>query len=258
MKPLFILLFLTTCCLADKPLTYIPALITTKGVTYKDVHISRCDATEVRFIHDGGAAVVPLRELPEDLQKTFGYDPVNASLQTIVKQEERRNSIIEEADKKARNYAIIEQQNKDSVELQSIRAKPLRCCVSNIFTRTATKDGANFHYLMADVFPVEMRPVTVRSKSGHKHIKVDNWGKPELTEQVVWDKGFILGSMIRIVPSTTTIAQRSFITVYLVETMMGPSQTPICALTPEDALKYRRKIAASKTAGKLTEASPED
>ena len=258
MKPLLILLLLTAFCFADKPLTYLPTLVTTKGVTYKEVKISRCDASELRFIHDGGAAVVPLHELPEELQKTFGYDPVSASFETIVKQEERRKSIIQEADKKARNYAIIDQQQKDAVELQTIRSKALRCSVSHTYTRTAIKDGANFQYLMADVLPVEMLPVMVRTKSGHKHIKVDGWGKPELTEQVVRDKGFILGSMIRIVPSTAAIAHRSIITVYLVDTMTGFSHTPICALTPEDAFKYRRKIAADKTAGKLTEASPED
>lgn len=248
MKTLLALLslFIAHACLADEPLSF-PSVTTTQGVTYYDVKVTKFDALQLKFVHRTGAATVPLSELPEDLQKIFGYDPVKASFEMILQQEERRNNIITEADKKAKQAALIEQQRVDQEELKSIREHPLRCHVDGVY-----QTGDN---LLLQVLPVEKQPVTIRSKSGkYERVKLNGQGKPELVEQVVQGKAFSLGGTLQILPKTAMLAPSNIITVYLVELL--PDRYPLCALTAEEAFRYRRKIAALKKAEEVEAAKP--
>jgi hypothetical protein len=242
MKTLLALFLIAGACFADQPLSF-PSLTTSKGVTYKDVKVSRFDASELRFIHSGGAATVPLGELPAGVQKLFGYDPVNASFETIVKQEERRKAIIEAADKKAKNAAIVEKQQRDAEELKDIQRSALRCSITQIVSQGKC--------LIVRVSSVEKQPIKVKGRDGkYERLSLDANGKPELAEQLS-NKPFAWGGVIQILPKSASVGTGGFINLYLVEQAAGYSST--CALTAEDALNYRRKIEAMNRADRLTE-----
>jgi len=51
---------------------------TTDGKTYRGVKVLKYDALTVSILYADGGASVPLEKLPVDLQKKFGYDPVQA------------------------------------------------------------------------------------------------------------------------------------------------------------------------------------
>jgi hypothetical protein len=228
---------------ADEPLSF-PTLTTTQGVIYHEVKVTKFDALQVKFIHRNGVATVPLAELPANVQKIFGYDPVNASFEMILKQEERRKHIIEDADKKAKHAALIEQERLDTEELQSIRDHVLRCCVQDI---SETESGPLIY-----VLPVAKLPIKLKSRSGkYERVKLTPLGKPELVEQIVAGQEFSLGPTIRLLPAPTFLARSTMISVYLVEA--EPGSPAICSVTPEDALKYRRKIAQYKEQQKEAE-----
>lgn len=237
-------LMLAQACFAEVPMTF-TSITTTKGVTYQEVKVTKVDALQVKFIHRNGVATVPLAELSEDLQKAFGYDPVNASFEMILKQEERRKSIIEEADKKAKQAAANEQERLDAEELNAIRSQVLRCCVEELVDSDTGP--------LLRVLPVSKQPLKIRSKSGkYERVKLNPQGKPELVEQVDEGKEFSLGPTIRILPQPPFLARSAIISVYLVEAA-APGAAAICALTPEDALKYRRRIAQMKEEAKAKE-----
>ncbi len=233
-----LLLLTLAASLVAAPLTF-PTLTTRQGVTYRDVQVSRFDAVEVRFLHAAGAATVLLADLPPDLQKIFGYDPRNASTVMADKHQERVQTIITEADKKAKAAALLEQEQADAAELKTIRASPLRCHVNHVF---ATEDS-----LQASVSPADKLPVKITSKRGkYERVKLTPQGKPLLVEQVVPDQSFILGDTLRILPKSARVVPQTFITVYLIESGVG--DLPLCALTPEDTLRFRKKLAALKAA----------
>ena len=233
------LLLLTLCVrLAAEPLTF-PTLTTTQGVTYREVKVIRFDALELRFIHATGAATVPLADLPADLQNIFGYDPRKASTVMADKQQVRVKTIITEADKKAKAAALEEQERADAAELKVIAASALRCHVNHVHV----SDEA----LLIEVSPADKLPVKLKSKNGrYERVKLTPQGKPELVEQIVPDQSFILGDTLRILPKSAPITAHTFITVYLIETDVGAQ--PLCALTAEDAQRYRKKLAALKAA----------
>ncbi|WP_395746570.1 hypothetical protein [Prosthecobacter sp.] len=223
---------------AGPPLTF-ETLTTTKGVTYHNVKISRYDALELRFTHATGATSVPLADLPADLQKLFGYDPLKASAAMAEKHEERVKTIIADADKKARAAAQAAQEEADIAELKNIRAGMLRCHVDRV---TATEDA-----LLIDVSPADKLPVKLRGKNGkYERVKLTPQGKPELVEQIVPGKDFAHGSTLRILPTSSVLLPNSFISVYLIGSDVGPHT--LCALSPESALLYRKKLAALKAA----------
>lgn len=246
LKMLPALLAFAGACLADQPLTF-PTVVTTKGVKYEDVKVSKFDALNVKFIHRNGAATVPLSELPEEMQKIFGYDPVSASFEMIVQQQERRQNIIQEADKKAKEAEIMRQQELDVEELKLIRKNPVRCFVNAI-----SRDNER---MMLYVSPVDKLPVKIRSRSGkYERYELDGQGKPELREQVVPGQDFVYGNTIQILPAGSFVGMNTFTTVYLVKSRDG--WPTICAFTPEYALKYRRQIAAMEAEEKSRSTRP--
>ncbi len=237
------LLLLTLCVrLAAEPLTF-PTLTTTQGVTYREVKVTRFDALDLRFIHATGAATVPLADLPADLpadlQNIFGYDPRKASTVMADKQQERVKTIITEADKKAKAAALEEQERADAAELKVIAASALRCHVNHVHVTDES--------LLIEVSPADKLPVKLKSKSGkYERVKLTPRGKPELVEQIVPDQSFILGDTLRILPKSAPITAHTFISVYLIETDVGT--LPLCALTAEDAQRYRKKLTALRAA----------
>lgn len=236
--PALLLLLTLGVMHAAVPLTF-PTLTTTKGVTYQNVKVSRYDAVEVRFTHANGAASVPLADLPPDLQQTFGYDPRKASAVMDGKHEERVQTIITEADKKAKAAALQQQEQADAAEMKSIRASVLRCYIKKVI---ATEES-----LLVEVLPADKLPLKIKSKSGkYERVKLTPQGKPELVEQVVEDQDFPLGNTLRILPSSALLLPEVFTSVYLIGRDVGPHT--LCALTPEDAFLYRKKLAAIKAA----------
>jgi len=233
-----------------EPLAF-PTFTTRKGVTYTDVKVSRFDALEVRFSHANGIATVPLAELPPDLQTLFGYDPKNEIQVLKDKQNQRAQAIITDADQKAKAAAVRQQEEADAQELQRIRSRPLRCYISRV---QRTEDA-----LLIDVSAVEKLPVMIPSRSGSSaRVKLNPQGKPEYAEQAVPDKAFALGPTLRILPSTVPLSAGKIIRVYVITTEVGPEA--ICAISPEGALEYRKKLAAYKASGNIppprTEAPP--
>ncbi|MGD9874516.1 MAG: hypothetical protein AB7T27_09635 [Kiritimatiellia bacterium] len=59
----------------------IPAedITTSKGKTYINARITRVEPDGISFSHAGGIAKIPFWELPEEIQKKYGYDPQKAA-----------------------------------------------------------------------------------------------------------------------------------------------------------------------------------
>lgn len=222
-----------------EPLAF-PTLTTTKGVTYTDVKVSRFDAHEVRFSHANGISTVPLAELPPDLQTLFGYDPKNEVQILKDKQSQRAQAIITEADQKAKAAAIRQQEEADALELQRIRSQPHRCYISRV---QHTEDA-----LLIDVLATDKLPVMIPSRTGRSdRVKLTPQGRPEYAEQATTGKPFALGPTLRILPSSVPLTSGKIMSVYIITTEVGSE--PICAISPEGALEYRKKLAAYKAAG---------
>jgi len=236
--PTLAALLILGVCRGDEPLAF-PALTTKQGVTYQAVKVTRFDAAEVHFSHATGVATVRLADLPEEVQKIFGYDPRNEQVVMSAKQRERAQAIIQEADKKAKAAAALEQERADAAELKSIRDGMRRCFVKRVVVSAEA--------LLADVAPADKLPVILKSKRGkYERMKLTPQGKPELMEQVVPGQTFVLGDTIRVLPQSALVTADSFISVYLIAADVGDHA--LCALTPEAALAYRKKLAALKAA----------
>lgn len=64
--------------------------ITTRdGRTFKDVKILNHDAAAIEIMNSTGVVRLPLANLPDDVQKKFGYDPANAAAQAAADQSAR-------------------------------------------------------------------------------------------------------------------------------------------------------------------------
>jgi hypothetical protein len=53
---------------------------TADGKVYQDVKVIESEADTVTILHHDGGALVPLANLPPDIQKRFNYDPVKAKV----------------------------------------------------------------------------------------------------------------------------------------------------------------------------------
>ena len=211
--PMLAALLILGVCRGDEPLAF-PALTTKQGVTYEAVKVTRFDAAEVHFSHATGVATVRLADLPEEVQKIFGYDPRNEQV-------------------------VMSAKRADAAELKSIRDGMLRCFVKRVVVSAEA--------LLADVAPADKLPVVLKSKRGkYERVKLTPQGKPELMEQVVPGQTFVLGETIRVLPQSALVTADGFISVYLIATDVG--EHALCALTPEAALAYRKKLAALKAA----------
>jgi hypothetical protein len=71
-------MFALTASFADETNT-LPAKITIGSVTYEDVRWGTVTPATVTIFHTRGVATIPLEQLPQDLQKRFGYDPKKAA-----------------------------------------------------------------------------------------------------------------------------------------------------------------------------------
>jgi|GEM_PF-4826609 len=122
---LIILLFVGLLQAQDKPLVF-AAITTRTGQTYTDVKVTRFDATEVRFIHSGGAAVVLLGELPRDIQDLFGYDPRKSVNTAGQRHEQRTKAIIEMEKDKLALETLRKQQKQESDEIRAHEKRGVR------------------------------------------------------------------------------------------------------------------------------------
>lgn len=122
---LSLLLFTGLLQAQEKPLVF-ATLTTRTGLTYTDVKVTRYDATEVRFIHSGGAAVVLLGELPRDIQDIFGYDPRKADSTTGQRHEQRTKAIVEMEKDKLALEALRRQQKQESDEIRAHEKRGVR------------------------------------------------------------------------------------------------------------------------------------
>ena len=220
--PMLAALLILGVCHGDEPLAF-PTLTTKQGVTYQAVKVTRFDAVELHFSHAKGVATVRLADLPAEVQEIFGYDPRNESVVMTAKQRERAQAIIQEADKKAKAAAALEQERADAAELKNIRDGMLRCFVKRVVVSAEA--------LLADVAPADKLPVILKSKRGkYERVKLTPQGKPELMEQVVPGQTFVLGETIRVLPQSAPVTADGFISVYLIATDVG--EHALCALTP--------------------------
>jgi hypothetical protein len=56
----------------------IAELKTLNGKIYHDAYITKVTPSEIRIMHESGAARISLKDLPDDLKAKFGYDPEKA------------------------------------------------------------------------------------------------------------------------------------------------------------------------------------
>jgi hypothetical protein len=121
MKILHAILLLTVCTTLA---VYADDLTTITGVTYKNATITGHDAIGLKIMFDDGFARVRFRDLPDELRKKYGYDPVAeaAQIQKETEEEERnaaalRASLEQQDEAAARQNAEVEA-NAKKVQLQ--------------------------------------------------------------------------------------------------------------------------------------------
>jgi hypothetical protein len=93
---------------------------TTDGKTYKNVKVIKQDETSVTILDDDGGAVVPLVNLPNDLQKKFNYDPAKIQAEQKQKTDEQKAVALAQAAKAHANaLAYIQANTKTIKEVES-------------------------------------------------------------------------------------------------------------------------------------------
>jgi len=63
---------------APPPIIKLGTIVTEDGKTYENCQLLKVEADGITFSHSAGITKVMFRLLPPDLQKRFGYDPVQA------------------------------------------------------------------------------------------------------------------------------------------------------------------------------------
>lgn len=110
---LSLLLTISVCSALD--------ITTRKGVTYKQVTVTKVDPDGIRIRHADGAATIPFANLPEALQRQYNYDPAkvarDAQAQRESEQEEHRLAVAHE---QAR--AEAEADGREQTQRTAIRA----------------------------------------------------------------------------------------------------------------------------------------
>jgi hypothetical protein len=101
---------------ADSDTNTFPVL-TIKGHSYTNARISSVSAAYAIVIFDGGGKRVPLADLPEGLQKRYGYEPAKAATFVEIENEKRAATTAEIA---ASQLAVLQAQNSVGEE-QNIR-----------------------------------------------------------------------------------------------------------------------------------------
>jgi hypothetical protein len=94
------LLFLAAAlsCVAESSTNVIPSLVI-KGRDYKNVHVTSYTPVDAIVVYDGGGMRAKWEELPESLQKMYGYDPVKAREYLAKKNQKKAAPIAESSTK---------------------------------------------------------------------------------------------------------------------------------------------------------------
>lgn len=117
MKSLVIIcLFILACPAREAELTF-DEFTTRDGRTFRQVKVVRFTGSRVQFIHADGAAALQIDLLPRDVQDACGYDRDAAEADMRRLQEERRQAVIKEAQRK------LQREN----ELKELKAKIAAC-----------------------------------------------------------------------------------------------------------------------------------
>jgi hypothetical protein len=98
-------------------------LATRTGITYKDVEVSKVSAIDLRIMHTGGFATVPLADLPADVQQLFGYDPLDADAAMKNAQAQRAQDLIKAEQDKAAHAALLLKQQQEHKAIKDIEAE---------------------------------------------------------------------------------------------------------------------------------------
>ena len=75
--------------------------LTIDGVSYENIRWGRVTPSTVTIFHKTGVASIPLRSLPPDLQKKFGYDPEKAAEWTKAEAQADQRQAVEAQQQKA-------------------------------------------------------------------------------------------------------------------------------------------------------------
>lgn len=98
-------------------------IITTKGETFKDVEVSKVTPIDIRIMHTGGFATLPLAELPADVQQLFGYNAQDADAAMKDAQAQRQQDLVKAEQDKAAHAALLQRQHMESKAIKQIEAK---------------------------------------------------------------------------------------------------------------------------------------
>jgi len=132
MKTHLILILITTAALHAQELKQgeikrerqkFTQIITTKGEAFKDVEVSKVTPMDIRIMHAGGFATVPLAELPADVQQLFGYNAQDADAAMKDAQTQRQRYLVKAEQDKAAHAALMIQQQQEHEAIKGIEAK---------------------------------------------------------------------------------------------------------------------------------------
>ena len=103
-------------------------LQTVSGEFFKNIVVSKKDATGIRITHDDGVAFVDFKNLPDAEQKEFGYDPATyaAGQQAKIAAEKRRRELAARQAAAAKTAAAKASADnaQDAVPETAVRATP--------------------------------------------------------------------------------------------------------------------------------------
>ncbi len=178
MKTLIALIVSTVVAIAADDRQNIAKLTTLAGKTFDQVKVSKVTAVEIRFTHATGIASVPLADLPPDMQKLFGYDPVAADFEMVNVQEERRQALIADEKRKADHAALLAKQKSEHSAIKAIEAKGVKL---SLVVRSIAADSATCAVMRVRL--VEMNGKSINGKKVAAKKKMN--GEYELTEELV-------------------------------------------------------------------------
>ena len=96
-------------------------LTTLSGKTYKRAMVFRVEPDGINYVFAGGMVKVPFTDLPEEIQKQFGYDPKKAAAFTT--QDEAEQQRLATQARLQVEAARRQQQADESVQAAADRAK---------------------------------------------------------------------------------------------------------------------------------------
>lgn len=88
---------------------------TNNGITYKDAEVVSVDSDSITVIANGSGGKIPLKNLPPELQKQFGYQPATAAAAASIRERVRLDRL--------RQLALAEQNRQLAIARQKAAAK---------------------------------------------------------------------------------------------------------------------------------------